>query len=78
VSSFEKFMAKLKAIFELPDLRKKILFTLTMFMIARVGTHIPAPGVDIDRLTSMASENDILGFINMFSGERLQEYQFLR
>jgi preprotein translocase subunit SecY len=39
-----------------------------MFMIARVGTHIPAPGVDIDRLTSMASENDILGFINMFSG----------
>jgi preprotein translocase subunit SecY len=61
-------MAKLKAIFELPDLRKKILFTLTMFMIARVGTHIPAPGVDIDRLTSMASENDILGFINMFSG----------
>jgi preprotein translocase subunit SecY len=61
-------MAKLKAIYELPDLRKKILFTLTMFMIARVGTHIPAPGVDIDRLTSMASENDILGFINMFSG----------
>jgi preprotein translocase subunit SecY len=68
VSSFEKFMAKFKAIFELPELRKKIIFTLVMFMIARVGTHIPAPGVDIDRLTSMASENDILGFINMFSG----------
>jgi len=39
-----------------------------MFLVARVGTHIPAPGVDIERLTSMVNSNDLLGFFNMFSG----------
>ncbi|TDT70659.1 protein translocase subunit secY/sec61 alpha [Hypnocyclicus thermotrophus] len=68
MSSWEKFKNKLKSINELPELRKKILFTLLMFLIARVGTHIPAPGVDIDRLKSMVTQNDLLSFINMFSG----------
>jgi len=68
VSSWERFNEKFKQVLELPDLRKKILFTLAMFLVARVGTHIPAPGVDIDRLTSMVNSNDLLGFFNMFSG----------
>lgn len=68
MSSWERFNEKFKQVLELPDLRKKILFTLAMFLVARVGTHIPAPGVDIDRLTSMVNSNDLLGFFNMFSG----------
>ena len=68
MSSWERFNEKLKQVLELPDLRKKILFTLAMFLVARVGTHIPTPGVDIDRLTSMVNSNDLLGFFNMFSG----------
>lgn len=64
----EDFNSKIQAIGKLPDLRKKIIFTLLMFLIARVGTHIPAPGVDIERLSSMVAGNDLLGFINMFSG----------
>jgi len=68
VSSWERFNEKFKQVLELPDLRKKILFTLAMFLVARVGTHIPAPGVDIERLTSMVNSNDLLGFFNMFSG----------
>ena len=63
-----RFNEKFKQVLELPDLRKKILFTLAMFLVARVGTHIPAPGVDIERLTSMVNSNDLLGFFNMFSG----------
>ena len=68
MSSWKRFNEKFKQVLELPDLRKKILFTLAMFLVARVGTHIPAPGVDIERLTSMVNSNDLLGFFNMFSG----------
>ena len=64
----ENFNSKIQAIGKQPDLKKKIVFTLLMFLIARVGTHIPAPGVDIERLSSMVAGNDLLGFINMFSG----------
>jgi len=45
-----------------------LIFTLLMFLVARVGTLIPAPGVDVDRLASMASKSDVLSYINMFSG----------
>ena len=39
-----------------------------MFLVARVGTYIPAPGIDVDRLTAMTEQSDIVGYINMFSG----------
>jgi preprotein translocase subunit SecY len=68
----EKFDEKLHAIGKIPELKQKIIFTLLMFLIARVGTHIPAPGVDIDRLASMTAQNDLLGYINMFSGGAFQ------
>ncbi|MGM0507901.1 MAG: preprotein translocase subunit SecY [Fusobacteriota bacterium] len=59
---------KLQNINKLPNLKKKIFYTLAMFLVARIGTHIPSPGVDIARLSEMVNTNDILGFINMFSG----------
>lgn len=69
---FEKFNEKLEAIGRTPELKGKIIFTLLMFLVARVGTHIPAPGVDIGRLADMTSQNDLLGYINMFSGGAFQ------
>lgn len=68
----EKFDTKLRSIFKIPELRERIGFTLLMFLVARVGTYIPAPGVDIDRLAQMTTQNDILGYINMFSGGAFQ------
>ena len=53
---------------KIPELRERIVFTLLMFLVARVGTYIPAPGVDVDRLATMTAQSDILGYINMFSG----------
>jgi len=67
-SMLETFSDKIKRINKLPELRTKIFYTLMMFLVARIGTHIPSPGVDIERLSSMVDTNDILGFINMFSG----------
>ncbi len=61
-------ISKLKSIAKVPELRERIIFTLLMFLVARVGAHIPAPGVDIDRLSQMTQQSDLLGYINMFSG----------
>lgn len=68
MSIMEAVSLKIKSIMSLPDLRKKIIFTLIMCLVARVGTHIPAPGVNIEALQSQVAGNDILGFMNMFSG----------
>lgn len=53
---------------KIPELRERIFFTLMMFLVARIGTFIPIPGVDIDRLADMTNQSSILGYINMFSG----------
>lgn len=61
-------ISKLKSISKIPELRERIIYTLLMFLVARIGTHIPAPGIDIDRLAVMTQQSDLLGYINMFSG----------
>jgi preprotein translocase subunit SecY len=58
--------------FRVPDLRKKILFTLAIIAIYRFGAHVPSPGIDIDataRLTS--SPGGALSLVNLFSGGAL-------
>ena len=68
----ESFNAKLRGVMKIPELKARIVFTLLMFLVARVGTYIPAPGIDIERLSAMTAQNDLLGFINMFSGGAFQ------
>lgn len=63
---FETLESKIRAIISLPDLRKKIIFTIIMCAVARVGTHIPAPGINADVLK--IGDDSILGMMNMFSG----------
>ncbi|CAM5499801.1 MULTISPECIES: preprotein translocase subunit SecY [Streptomyces] len=61
--------------FKTPDLRKKLLFTLGIIVIYRIGTHIPIPGVDyraVQVCIDQASTNQgIFGLVNMFSGGAL-------
>lgn len=63
---FETLASKIRAIMSLPDLRKKVIFTIIMCAVARVGTHIPAPGINAAALN--VESNSILGMMNMFSG----------
>jgi len=54
---------------KIPDLRKKILFTLFMIAIFRLGSYIPVPGLDRGALQSMISEgNNLFGMLDLFSG----------
>ncbi len=61
-------------IFKIPDLRKKILFTLILLAVYRIGTYIPTPGIDgaklADYFAKLAQQQGgaLFGIMNMFSG----------
>ena len=60
----------LQNIFNIPDLRKRVLFMLAMLAVYRVGAFIPTPGIDFDALEQFFAENQgtVFGFLDMFSG----------
>ena len=58
--------------FKVPDLRKKILFTLAIVVLYRIGAHIPAPGVDVYAVQATAAQNAALGLLNLFTGGALE------
>ena len=61
--------------FAVPEIRRKIGFTAAMLLLYRLGAYIPAPGVDsatLDSIQNNFSGNNILGFLNLFSGGSLQ------
>lgn len=65
-----KFFEALANAFRIPDLRNRILFTLGMLAIYRLGGHIPTPGIDAERLEQFFQQNQgtLFGFIDLFSG----------
>src|SRR5437762_1067040 len=65
---------KLANIFRIPDLRKRILFTLAMLAVYRLGGHIPTPGINADKLQQFFQQNQgsFLGFVDLFSGGQLR------
>ncbi len=60
----------LNNMFKVPELRKKMIFTILMILIYRVGAHIPTPGIDPGRLKEFmdASSNNLFGMFDMFVG----------
>ncbi len=61
--------------FRIPDLRNKILFTLFIFGVYRLGAAIPSPGVDLERVQAFAEQSEQAGFVgvlNLFSGGALE------
>ena len=67
-------LAGLASAFRTPDLRKKILFTLGLLAIYRLGAVVPTPGVDyaaIQRCVDIVQDNSLYGLINLFSGGAL-------
>src|SRR6188472_794900 len=65
----------LKNIFSVSDLRKRVLFTLGLLAVYRVGGHIPTPGVNAEALKLMADQasNTMFGLYDMFSGRNLSQ-----
>ena len=63
--------------FKNKDIRKKILFTLVMLFVYRLGCAIPVPGVDATKLSASISDNSILGMMNLLGGGSLQSFSVL-
>src|SRR6202007_3475048 len=61
-------------IFRIPDLRKRVLFTLAMLAVYRLGAHIPTPGVNATALEQFfsAQQGSSLGLVDLFSGGNLR------
>lgn len=61
-------------IFNIPELKKKVLFTFALLLVYRVGVHVPTPGIDAASLADLFSANKegILGMFNMFTGGALE------
>ncbi len=64
-------MKKIVAIFKNKDVRERILFTLMMFLVFRIGSNITVPGVE---LTSSLGDTDVLSLMNLLGGGALQNF----
>ena len=61
-------------IFANKELKDRILFTFLMFVIFRLGVHIPVPGVDASVIESLFTSGNLFGFLDLFSGGALSKF----
>ena len=67
-------LSALANILKITELRQKIVFTLIMFAVFRLGTHIPAPGVNPAVIEQMFTSGNLLGLMDLFSGGALSKF----
>lgn len=74
---FSKVIQNVLNVFRIPDLRGKILFTLSMIVVYRLGAFIPAPGINLEAIRPLqeaAEDGGILNFLQLFSGGALTQF----
>jgi preprotein translocase subunit SecY len=66
-------LSSFQNIFKIPELKKRVLFTLAILIVYRIGAHIPTPGIDGEELSRFLLERGgaLMGFFDMFSGGAL-------
>ena len=67
-------LAALGNIFKIPELRQRIIFTLIMFAVFRMGTHIPVPGVDPTAIEQLFRTGSLFGLLDLFSGGAFSKF----
>ncbi len=69
-----RFLQALANLFRIEDLRKRVLFTLALLAVYRLGAHIPTPGInkDVLELYFQQAQNSALGIFDLFSGGNLR------
>ena len=69
-------LSSLRNMFKVPDLRNKIMFTLFVILLYRLGSNVTVPGIDfaaVQELQRSAERGGVLGFLNLFSGGALTQ-----
>lgn len=64
----------IRTAWRIKELRERILFTLSMFVVFRAGSAIPVPGVEAARLAKFFQEDTIFGFLNILGGGSLEKF----
>ena len=69
-----KLLEAFANIFRVPDLRKRLMFTLGLLAVYRLGGHIPTPGINIQQWEAFFSSNagSIFGFFDLFAGGNIK------
>src|SRR6195256_5524408 len=69
-----RFIEAFRNLFRIPDLRNRVLFTLALLAVYRIGAHIPTPGINIAALTRLFEhgQGSVLGIFDLFSGGNLR------
>src|SRR5580692_6627765 len=69
-----RFFEAFKNLFRIPDLRNRVLFTLALLAVYRIGAHIPTPGINWRVLESFfqQGQGSVLGIFDLFSGGNLR------
>jgi len=62
---------------KLPDLRRKIFFTLGILVLYRLAAHVPVPGVNAEALRQVFQQNQLLGLLDMFSGGAMSNFSVM-
>ena len=70
-----KLFETIANIFRIPDLRKRVMFTLGLLAVYRIGAHIPTPGIDATALERFfqQSAGTFFGFMDLFSGGQFRK-----
>jgi preprotein translocase subunit SecY len=70
----QKFFEAFVNVFRIPDLRKRVLFTLALLAVYRLGGHIPTPGINLVRWEEFFERNagSIFGFFDLFAGGNIR------
>ena len=67
-------LAFLANIYRVPELRRKIIFTMVMFGVFRLGVQIPVPGVDATMIEQLFNNGNLFGLLDVFSGGALSKF----
>ena len=70
----QRLVQAMMDIWTLPDLRRRILFTLGILVVFRLITHVPLPGVDIAKLQEFFGQNLLFGMLDLFSGGAMERF----
>src|SRR3970282_552415 len=70
-----KFLEAIRNIFRIPDLRRRVLFTLALLGVYRLGAHIPTPGINTEALAQIFQQyaGTWLGLVDLFSGGNFRQ-----
>lgn len=68
-----RLLNTVRNIFKIPELKNRVIFTLALLSVYRIGAHIPTPGINVEALSKFLTEKGgaMMGFMDLFSGGAL-------